>query len=104
MNAPTKHVKILTWVDEIAKIAQPDSIVWCDGSKAEYDAMIKISVDGGLAAPLAKRPNSFLFRSNASDVARVENRTYIASKSEEDAGPTNNWINPRKLKSTMTKL
>ena len=104
MDAPTKHAKILAWVDEIAKITQPDSIFWCNGSEGEYDAMIKIAVDGELATPLAKRPHSHLFRSDPSDVARVENRTYIASRSEEDAGPTNNWINPQKLKSTLTKL
>lgn len=104
MNAPTKHAKIQAWVNEVAKLTQPDSIFWCDGSKTEYDAMIRISVDASLATPLAKRPNTYLFRSDASDVARVENRTYIASKSEEDSGPTNNWINPLKLKSTMNKL
>jgi phosphoenolpyruvate carboxykinase (GTP) len=104
MDAPTNHAKILAWVDEIAKMTQPDSIVWCNGSQAEYDTMIKISVDGELATPIATRPHSHLYRSDPSDVARVENRTYIASKSEEDAGPTNNWINPQKLKSTLTKL
>jgi phosphoenolpyruvate carboxykinase (GTP) len=104
MNAPTKHAKILAWVDEVAKMTKPESIVWCNGSKAEYDDIMKIAVDGALATPLTKRPHSFLFRSDPSDVARVENRTYIASRSEEDAGPTNNWINPLKLKSTMTKL
>jgi phosphoenolpyruvate carboxykinase (GTP) len=104
MTSPTKHAKLLAWVDEITAMMQPDSVVWCDGTKAEYDAMIKIMVDGGLATPLAKRPNSFLFRSDASDVARVENRTYIASKSKDDAGPTNNWIDPAELKATMTKL
>jgi phosphoenolpyruvate carboxykinase (GTP) len=104
MNAPTKHPKLLAWVDEMAAMTQPDALVWCDGSKAEYDAMIKIAVRGGLATPLARRPNSYLFRSDASDVARVENRTYIASKSKEDAGPTNNWIDPLELKSTLRKL
>jgi phosphoenolpyruvate carboxykinase (GTP) len=104
MNAPTKHAKILAWIDEVAKMTKPESIFWCNGSKAEYDDIIKIAVDGALATPLTKRPHSFLFRSDPSDVARVENRTYIASRSEEDAGPTNNWINPLKLKSTMTKL
>ena len=104
MNAPTKHAKLLSWVDEIAKMAQPDSIVWCDGTKAEYDSLIRAAVNGGLATPLAKRPNSFLFRSEASDVARVENRTFIASKSRDDAGPTNNWIDPDELKNTLRKL
>jgi len=104
MTAPTKHAKLLAWVEEIATMMQPDSVVWCDGTKAEYDSMIKIMVDGGLATPLAKRPNSFLFRSDASDVARVENRTYIASKSKDDAGPTNNWIDPSELKATMKGL
>lgn len=104
MNFSVKHAGLLAWVDEITKMTQPDSVVWCDGTKAEYDAMIKIAADGGLATPLAKRPNSFLFRSDASDVARVENRTYIASRSKEDAGPTNNWIDPAELKNTLKKL
>jgi phosphoenolpyruvate carboxykinase (GTP) len=104
MNAPTKHAKLLSWVDEIAKMTQPDSMVWCDGTKAEYDSLIRAAVNGGLAIPLAKRPNSFLFRSEASDVARVENRTFIASKSRDDAGPTNNWIDPNELKNTLRKL
>jgi len=104
MNLPTDHAKLNAWVNEIAKMTDPDSVVWCDGSKAEYDAMIKIMVDGGMATPLAKRPNSYLFRSDASDVARVENRTYVSSRSQEEAGPTNNWIDPVVLKGTMTKL
>jgi phosphoenolpyruvate carboxykinase (GTP) len=104
MSAPTSHPKLLAWVDEIAKLTQPDDVVWCNGSKAEYDAMIKLAVEGGLATPLAKRSNSFLFRSDPSDVARVEKRTFIASESKEDAGPTNNWINPVELKSTLKKL
>jgi phosphoenolpyruvate carboxykinase (GTP) len=94
MNAPTKHAKLLAWVDEITKMTQPDSVHWCDGTKAEYDRVMKKAVDGGLAIPLAKRPNSFLFRSEASDVARVESRTYIASKTKEAAARTNNWIDP----------
>jgi phosphoenolpyruvate carboxykinase (GTP) len=102
--APTKNSKLVAWVDEIAKMTQPDNIVWCDGTKAEYDALMKIAVDGGLATRLAKRPNSFLFRSDPSDVARIENRTFIASKSKDNAGPTNNWIDPVELKDTMTKF
>jgi phosphoenolpyruvate carboxykinase (GTP) len=104
MSVPTKHARLVAWVDEIARMVQPDAVVWCNGTKAEYDAMIKIAVDGGLATPLARRPNSFMFRSDASDVARVENRTYIASRSKDDAGPTNNWIDPVELKDTMRKL
>jgi len=104
MTAMTKHAKLLAWVNEIAQMTQPDSIVWCNGTKAEYDSLMKKMVDSGLATPLAKKPNSFLFRSDASDVARVENRTYIASKSKDDAGPTNNWIDPNELKTTMKAL
>jgi phosphoenolpyruvate carboxykinase (GTP) len=104
MNFPTKHAGLLDWVEEISRMTQPENVVWCNGSKAEYDAMIQIAVDGCLAIPLAKRPNSYLFRSDASDVARVENRTYISSRLKEDAGPTNNWIDPVELKAEMTKL
>ena len=104
MNVPTKHAKLLAWVREVERMTQPDSVVWCDGSKAEYDALMKIAVDGGLAVPLSRRSNSFLFRSEASDVARVENRTYIASRSQDDAGPTNNWIDPTELKATLKGL
>lgn len=104
MNVPTKHAKLLAWVREVERMTQPDSVVWCDGSKAEYDALMKIAVDGGLAVPLSRRSNSFLFRSEASDVARVENRTYIASRSQDDAGPTNNWVDPVELKATLKGL
>ena len=104
MNAPTKHVKLLAWIDEIVGMTQPDTVKWCDGTKAEYDSIIKIAVDGSLATPLVKRPNSYLFRSDASDVARVEKRTFIASKLQDDAGPTNNWIDPVELKDTLRKL
>ncbi len=99
-----KHPKIKAWVEEVAKMCQPDSVHVCDGSQAEYDAMIKKLVDCGMATPLKKRPNSYLFRSQPSDVARVENRTYIASKTQEAAGPTNNWIDPAGLKETMKNL
>ena len=104
MTAPTKHSKLVAWVNEIAELVTPDKVVWCDGSQAEYDRMIQINVDAGVAKPLAKRPNSHLYLSDPSDVARVENRTYIASVKEEDAGPTNNWIDPNELKATMTEL
>ena len=104
MTVPTDNAKLLAWVDEIAKMTEPDSIVWCNGTKAEYDSLIRTALQGGLATPLPNRPNSFLFRSDASDVARVENRTYIASRSKEEAGPTNNWIDPIELKETLKKL
>ncbi len=99
-----KHPKLKAWVEEVAKMCQPDSIHVCDGSQKEYDTLMKKMIDSGLAIPLKKRPNSVLFRSQPSDVARVENRTYIASKTKEAAGPTNNWIEPEGLKATMKGL
>jgi len=103
-SSPTSHAKLNAWVKEIAALVEPSAIYWCDGSKAEYDEMVKILVDAGLATPLKKREHSYLFRSDPSDVARVESRTYIASKSQENAGPTNNWIDPAELKKTMLDL
>jgi phosphoenolpyruvate carboxykinase (GTP) len=102
----TTNKKLQAWVDEVAAMCQPDQIHWCDGSQEENDRLLKEMVDSGAAIPLnpEKRPGCYLFRSDASDVARVENRTYIASKSKEDAGPTNNWIDPVELKATMTEL
>ena len=100
----TKNQKLLNWVADIARLCRPDAIHWCDGSAAEYDAMIKLMVAAGMATPLKKRPNSYLFRSHPSDVARVEDRTYIASQTRIEAGPTNNWIDPGELKQTMTGL
>ena len=99
-----KHAKVKAWVEEVAKLTEPDSIYVCDGSQEEYDRLMKILIDSGMVIPLKKRANSVLFRSQPSDVARVENRTYIASKTKEAAGPTNNWINPDELKATMTGL
>jgi len=99
-----KHSELKKWVEEWAAIMMPDSIEICDGSQSEYDRMIKILVDGGLATPLKARPNSYLFRSDPSDVARAESRTFIASKSKDAAGPTNNWRDPVELKETMKSL
>jgi len=104
MSYQVKHAKLNSWVKEVAALCQPDSIYWCDGSKAEYDRLMAEMVASGAATPLKKRPNSFLFRSDPSDVARVENRTYISVPNKEDAGPTNNWIAPDELKATMTGL
>jgi phosphoenolpyruvate carboxykinase (GTP) len=104
MAVTCTNKKLIAWVAEIQAMVKPDKVVWCDGSQAEYDAMIKLMVDAGMATPLKKRPNSYLFRSQPSDVARVEDRTYIASKEQIEAGPTNNWINPDELKKTMRGL
>lgn len=102
----TTNVKLQAWVKEMADMCQPDQIYWCDGSQAEYDRLMKEMVESGMAEPLnpEKRPGCFAFNSDPSDVARVENRTYIASKTKEAAGPTNNWIDPTELKETMKGL
>ena len=100
----TKNPNLLKWVEEVAALCKPDSVYWCDGSQAEYDALFQSMVAAGAATPLPKRPNSYLFRSDPGDVARVEDRTYIASRAQAEAGPTNNWIDPVELKQTMTAL
>lgn len=103
---PTKNKNLLNWVEEVTALCKPDSVYWCDGSQAEYDRLMQGCVDAGAAIALnpEKKPGCYLFRSHPSDVARVETRTFIASKNKEDAGPTNNWIDPVELKATMTKL
>ena len=102
----TSNKKLQEWVREMAELCQPDQIYWCDGSQEEYDRLLQEAVASGAAVALnpEKRPGCYLFRSHPSDVARVEQRTYIASKKQEDAGPTNNWIDPVELKKTMTDL
>lgn len=101
-----KNEALVKWVEKIAKQTTPDDIYVCDGSKQEYDTLMQQSVDAGLAIKLneSKKPNCFLFHSDPSDVARVEKRTFIASKTEEDAGPTNNWIDPKELRKTLDDL
>jgi len=99
-----QNAKLQQWVQEAADICRPEAIHWCDGSQAEYDALMAQMVQAGMATPLAKRPNSFLFRSDPSDVARVEDRTYISYPDQVDAGPTNNWIDPDQLKGIMLDL
>jgi len=99
-----KHAGLKKWVEEAVALMTPDSVEVCDGSRTEYVRMIKTLVKAGLATPLKARPNSYLFRSDPSDVARVESRTIIASKTEIEAGPTNHWKDPVELKATMSAL
>ena len=102
-DAPTKNKRLLAWVQEVAELTTPDRIEWCDGSDAEWNRLTQELVASGTLTPLnsEKRPNSFLARSHPSDVARVEDRTYICSVKEEDAGPTNNWMEPSEMKTIL---
>ena len=105
-QATTQHTGLQAWVEEIAGLTQPDDIHWCDGSAEEYDLLAQILIDAGTFERLseAKRPGSYLALSDPADTARVEDRTYICSEKEEDAGPTNNWTDPDEMRQALIGL
>jgi phosphoenolpyruvate carboxykinase (GTP) len=104
MNFELAHRELASWIQSVADLTKPESIYLCDGSDAEWKKITEALVAAGTLVPLKKKPNSFWCASDPTDVARVEDRTYICSVDESDAGPTNNWMAPAQMKETMTKL
>ncbi|MGH9047351.1 MAG: phosphoenolpyruvate carboxykinase (GTP), partial [Acidimicrobiales bacterium] len=104
--APTTHKKLIDWVDEVAALTKPQAVEWCDGTAAEYDRLCQKLVDQGTFTRIAdaKRPNSYWCRSDPADVARVEDRTFICSAREIDAGPNNNWKDPEEMRGILRNL
>jgi len=105
-QAPTNNAKLLAWVREVAELTQPDEVQWCDGSEQEWERLTALLVRNGTFTKLddTKRPNSFYAASDPTDVARVEDRTFICSEQEQDAGPTNNWMAPVEMRATLQPL
>src|ERR671916_1236283 len=105
-TVPTTHRRLLEWVDEAVSLCKPEEVHWCDGSAEEYDRLCRLLVEAGTFERLsdAKRPNSYLARSDPGDVARVEDRTFICTPREEDAGPTNNWRDPDEMRAELRRL
>ena len=105
-GAPTRHRRLLDWVEQVAALTTPDRVEWCDGSTEEWDRLTSLAVGQGTFEQVnpALRPNSFLVLSDPGDVARVEDRTFICSTEQIDAGPTNNWRDPDEMKATLTDL